>query len=224
MNNNSRRKLTNIYKRLYGYYGPQHWWPARSRFEMMVGAILTQNTAWSNVEKAISGLRAARLLSPAAMATLERKRLASFIRPAGYYNIKAGRLKNLISFLSSEYGLDICRMKGESTAVLRNKLLCVNGIGPETCDSILLYAFNRPVFVVDAYTKRVLSRHGILKPGSGYEDFQKVFMDNLPHDSAVFNEYHALIVRLAKDFCRTRPRCTGCPLRRKNCLANNGNR
>ena len=207
-----RKKLEKIYHSLYKYYGPQHWWPAGSRFEMMVGAVLTQNTAWANVEKAIANLRSARLLSPEAMAELGKKRLAGFIRPAGYYNIKAGRLKNFIAFLSSEYDLDVNRMSRLPTPGLRSALLAVNGIGPETCDSILLYAFDRPVFVIDSYTKRVLSRHGVLRGDSGYEDFQKVFMDNLPHDSAMFNEYHALIVRLAKDFCKTRPRCRGCPL------------
>ena len=179
---------------------------------MMVGAILTQNTAWSNVEKAIVSLRSERLLTPEAMAKLGPKRLAKLIRPAGYYNIKAGRLKNFISFLSSEYGLNLHKMRGEPTTVLRKKLLGVNGVGPETCDSILLYAFDRSVFVIDAYTKRVFSRHGMLESDSSYEDFQDLFMDNLPHDSGVFNEYHALIVRLAKDFCRARPCCRGCPL------------
>jgi endonuclease III related protein len=237
MNIRVRKNLEKIYHKLYKYYGPQRWWPARSRFEMMVGAILAQNTAWSNVERAISNLKSERLLSPEAMARLGKKRLAKLIRPAGYYNIKAERLKNFISFLSSEYGLALHKMRGEPTPVLKKALLGVNGVGPETCDSILLYAFDRPVFVVDAYTKRVLSRHGILKPGSSYEDFQKVFTDNLPHDSAMFNEYHALIVRLAKDFCKARPRCRACPLELdpfhprcvnklhtgggKNCLANN---
>jgi len=193
-----------------------------SRFEMMVGAILTQNTAWANVEKAISNLKSARLLSPGAMAKLGRKRLAKFIRPAGYYNIKTKRLKNFIFFLFSEYGLNLDKMRGEPTAVLRKKLLGVNGVGPETCDSILLYAFDRPVFVIDAYTKRIISRHGILGQSSPYEDFQGLFMDNLAHDSAIFNEYHALIVKLAKDFCRTKPCCDGCPLDdSKNYLANN---
>jgi endonuclease-3 related protein len=212
MDTRVRRKLEKIYHRLYEHYGPQGWWPARSRFEMMVGAILTQNTAWSNVERAIASLMSARLLTPRAMANVGKRRLAKFIRPAGYYNIKAERLKNFISFLSSEYGLNPHKMRGEPTAVLRKKLLGVNGIGPETCDSILLYAFNRPVFVIDAYTKRVLSRHGILGAESCYDAFQEVFTANLPHDSEMFNEYHALIVRLAKDFCRTRPRCGGCPL------------
>jgi endonuclease-3 related protein len=186
---------------------------------MMAGAILTQNTAWSNVEKAIGNLRRAGMLNPAKMRGLTKTRLARLIRPAGYYNVKAKRLKHLVAFLFLEYGGDIRMMAKEPTAVLCHKLLGVNGVGPETCDSILLYAFNRPVFVADAYTKRVFSRHSLLRKDASYHDVQRLFMDNLPPAAKMFNEYHALIVRLAKDFCAATPRCAGCPL---NSLANAG--
>lgn len=223
MNRSSRRILIKIYRRLYAHFGPQGWWPGDTAFEVIIGAILTQNTAWSNVEKAIGNLKRARALSPRSMRRLDRATLARLITPAGYYNVKAGRVKNFIDFLSSEYGLDLKRLSREATYRLRERLLGLNGIGPETCDSILLYAFARPVFVIDAYTKRVFSRHGFLKAEAAYEEFQAFFMNNLPRSARLFNEYHALIVRLAKEFCRTKPDCASCPLRtvkRINCLAN----
>jgi len=182
---------------------------------MMAGAVLTQNTAWSGVERAIGNLKRARILSPSGIKGAAKNRLARLIRPAGYYNIKAKRLKNIVAFLFGEYGGNLSRMAKEPTAALRRKLLGVNGIGPETCDSILLYGFGRPVFVVDAYTKRVFSRHSFFRDGAEYHDVQRVFEENLPRNARLFNEYHALIVRLAKDFCRARPRCSGCPLARR---------
>lgn len=205
--------LMDIYKRLYRFYGPQGWWPARTRFEVIVGAILTQNTAWTNVEKAIRNLRDARLLFPSGLKGTAPVSLGRHIRPAGYYNVKAKRLKHFVEFLFSNYNGSLAKVSLEGTGKLRNELLSVNGIGQETCDSILLYAFERPVFVVDAYTKRVFSRHGFFKEGAPYEDVQKFFMNNLPKRAKLYNEYHALIVRLAKDFCKKTPRCESCPLK-----------
>jgi endonuclease-3 related protein len=208
-----RKKIKNIYRSLYKRYGPQDWWPGDTRFEIIVGAILTQNTAWTNVEKAIVNLKKAGALNPAAMNKASEKSLASLIRPAGYYNIKAKRLKNFLKLLCSKYGGSLSKMAVSANTDLKMELLAVNGIGPETCDSILLYAFNKPAFVVDAYTKRIFSRHGFFPETATYHEVQKLFTDTLPQDVRLFNEYHALIVRLAKDHCRTKPICTGCPLR-----------
>ncbi|MFA5145986.1 MAG: endonuclease III domain-containing protein [Candidatus Omnitrophota bacterium] len=181
---------------------------------MMVGAVLTQNTSWKNVEKAILNLKAAGLLSsPRAIKKAPAASLAQVIRPAGYYNIKARRLKNLIDLISSDYGGSISAMSRSGTAELRRKVLGVNGVGPETCDSILLYAFGRPVFVIDAYTRRVFTRHGLVSEDATYEEMQELFMENLPKRAGLFNEYHALIVRTGKDFCKKRPLCGSCPLK-----------
>ena len=213
MSRTSSETVPGIYKRLYKFYGPQGWWPGRSRFEVIVGAILTQNTAWSNVEKAIKNLRADGILaSPARFHKTNAKKLANLIRPAGYYNVKSRRLKNFTGYLMTVYGGDLRRMAKVRTHRLRQELLAINGVGPETCDSILLYAFGRPVFVIDAYTKRIFSRHGLCGQSASYEPIQEVFTSNLPSDENLFNEYHALIVRLAKDHCKTRPLCDGCPL------------
>ena len=209
--------LLHIYSILYKFYGPQGWWPGDTRLEVIVGAILTQNTSWKSVEKAISNLKKAKILSrPSLIDGLSRKKLAGLIKPSGYYNVKAKRLKNFIRFLSSSYGSSLNRVARQNTDRLREEFLNVNGIGPETCDSILLYAFNRPVFVVDAYTRRVFSRHGLFSGTTGYDEIQKIFMDNLPRDKGLFNEYHALIVRLAKEICKTRPGCAACPLKGYN--------
>lgn len=201
-----------IFTRLYKYYGPQGWWPARTRFEIITGAILTQNTAWTNVEKAIKNLKKYKLLSPDRIKDLDKSELAGHIRPAGYYNVKSKRLKSFVDFLFSEYGGSLSKIAHRRIDKLRQDLLRVNGIGPETCDSIILYAFGKPVFVVDAYTKRIFSRHAFFKPGAGYEEVQKFFTDRLSEDSALYNEYHALIVRLGKEFCKTKPDCKRCPL------------
>ena len=208
-------RIKAIYKTLYNVCGPQRWWPGDTQLEMMVGAILTQNTSWKNVEKAIDRVKDAGLFSSVfAFASTSGERLAELIRPAGYYNIKAKRLKNLIKMVMSRYNGDIDRMGREDTASLRSALLSVSGIGPETCDSILLYAFDRPVFVVDTYTKRIFFRHGILSNDLLYDEVQSLFIHNLPSSAKIFNEYHALIVRLAKDYCRTKPRCGTCPLKK----------
>ncbi|NOZ25354.1 MAG: endonuclease III domain-containing protein [Nitrospirae bacterium] len=204
--------LMDIFRRLHSAFGPQHWWPGDGPFEVMVGAILTQNTNWTNVERAIENLKRAKALTPAAINRMSQERLAGLIRPAGYFNIKAGRLKSFVGFFIERYFGRVSRMKDVDTPTLRRQLLKVHGIGPETADSILLYALGRPVFVIDAYTKRVLSRHGIMDASESYERFQELFHAALPHDAGLFNEYHALLVRLGKEFCRPKPRCEGCPL------------
>jgi endonuclease-3 related protein len=209
----TRAVLTRVYDALHDRFGPQHWWPGDTQFEVIVGAILTQNTAWTNVEKAIINLKkAGALASPSAMKKLSVSRLAALIRPAGYYNIKAKRLKNFLDFLDRRYGMSLKRLSRVDTDTLRRELLEVNGIGPETRDSILLYAFDRPVFVIDAYTKRIFSRHGAFDEGSSYSDIQAYFIENLRLNKKLFNEYHALIVKLGKEFCRKSPKCAACPL------------
>jgi len=218
----NKKLLMKIYKRLYKVYGPQEWWPGDTPLEMIIGAILTQNTAWTNVEKAIKNLKKLRLLSsPSDLKRIKTGRLAALIRPAGYYNIKAKRLKSFINFLSSKYSLSLKKLSRENTGRLRQELLTVNGIGPETCDSILLYAFNRPIFVVDAYTQRILTRHRVLKENEGYDAVQKMFMEALPKNSGLFNEYHALIVRTGKEFCKKAPKCDSCPLKGKDFYSTN---
>jgi endonuclease III related protein len=206
--------LETIYGRLFRAFGPQHWWPGDSPFEIAAGAILTQNTNWLNAEKAIKNLKHARALSAKALAAMPEAELSDHIRPAGYYTLKAKRLKNLVAFLMQEYQGSMKRMAQETLPVIREKLLIVNGIGPETADSILLYALEKPMFVIDAYTKRILSRHTILHRDASYEIYQNLFHETLGKDVSLFNEYHALMVRLAKDFCRPDPRCSGCPLER----------
>lgn len=206
-------KIFLIYKKLYMHFGPQHWWPGDTPFEVIVGAILTQNTSWSNVEKAIASLKNHKLLKPHRLYKLSSKRLASLIKPAGYYNIKAKRLKNFLRFLSVNYEGKIGKMSKEKTQALRSRLLAVNGIGPETADSILLYALGKKIFVIDAYTKRILTRHGLIGEDAGYDEAQSLFMRHLPSRADIFNEYHALLVRLGKDFClKNRPRCEECPI------------
>jgi len=209
------RVLMEYYEALYSAFGPQKWWPGSTRFEVMVGAILTQNTAWSNVEKAIANLRGAGVLTPRGLHELPTEELARLIRPSGYFNIKARRLKNFIDFLFTAADGSVARLFGtKDSALLRRSILAVKGIGPETADSMLLYAGRRPEFVVDAYTKRVLTRHGLVEDKAGYEEIKELFMKNLEEDTALFNEYHALFVKLGKDYCRPRnPLCKGCPLR-----------
>lgn len=204
--------LMQIYDKLYERFGPRHWWPGDTAFEIIVGAILTQNTAWANVEKAIRNLKSKELLTPGKLYRINIKILAGLIRPAGYYNIKAKRLKAFLKFLFERYDGSLKKMFFRRLPDLRGELLSVNGIGPETADSILLYAAGKPVFVVDAYTKRIFSRHKFIRPAATYDDVQRFFMDNLPRDVKLFNEYHALIVELGKNICKTKPRCQICPL------------
>lgn len=206
------RKLLHMFHLMFDRFGPQHWWPAETELEMMVGAVLTQNTNWKNVEKAIANLKRKRLLSFEALTSLTVDELAEEIRPAGYYHVKAGRLKNLITFVQETYDGKLDRCFYDETGVLREGLLSVKGVGPETADSMLLYAMHRPVFVVDAYTFRIMNRHGLIFEAADYDDLQKVFTDNLPLDVGMFNEFHALIVQVGKNFCKKKPRCEECPL------------
>jgi endonuclease III related protein len=207
-----RESLTEIYACLLKRFGPQHWWPGEGQFEIIVGAILTQNTNWTNVEKAIANLKAADCLEPEKLHRINIERLAELIRPAGYFNIKTKRLKNLLNWLFDNYDGKLENIEAVATSRLREELLSVSGIGPETADSILLYAFGRPVFVVDAYTARIAARHNLIEPPFDYAELQRLFADNLDEDVKLFNEYHALLVRCGKEFCRPKARCTGCPL------------
>lgn len=202
-----------MYDRLLSHFGPQHWWPAQNQFEVIIGAVLTQNTNWKNVEKAIENLKRDHLLSLAALHAAARSEVAEKIRPAGYYNIKAKRLKNLINFIYETYEGNLDDFFREDTTSLRKRLLSVNGIGPETADCILLYAARRPIFVIDAYTHRILSRHDLCDETTDYYALQDLFTAHLPEDFLLFNEFHALIVRTGKDFCRKSPLCEKCPLK-----------
>ena len=194
------------------HFGPQHWWPGDTALEIMMGAVLTQNTNWKNVEKAISNLKDGNMLSLDVLHTITPEELAEKIRPAGYYNIKAGRLKNLINYLFECYNGSINSFLSQETSKMRNELISVNGIGPETADSIILYAAERPVFVVDAYTHRILTRHDLFESQAAYYELQEYFTGNLPDDTMLFNEFHALIVMTGKEYCRKSPKCEKCPL------------
>jgi endonuclease-3 related protein len=193
-------------------YGPQHWWPARTPFEVIIGAILTQNTAWTNVEKAIRNLKREKLLSVQRLSRAGAGTVASCLKPAGYFNVKTRRLKNFLTFLNQKFEGRLENLFSEAMPVLKQKLLAVNGIGHETADSIILYAARKPVFVVDAYTIRIFSRVGVLKETDHYEKIQNYFTGHLPSSERLFNEYHALIVKLAKECCRKKPLCAKCPL------------
>ena len=205
--------LLRIYNLLYSSFGPRRWWPADTPFEVIIGAILTQNTAWTNVVRAINNLKENKLLTPKKLHEVNKSKLAMLIRPAGYFNIKSSRIKHFMNFLFSEYGGSLKKMFKENTCRLREKLLSVKGIGPETADSILLYAGERAVFVVDAYTKRIFSRHGILNGNMDYNEVQAYFMARLPEDARLYNEFHALIVQTGKEFCRPKPICHKCPIK-----------
>jgi endonuclease-3 related protein len=200
---------------LFAACGPQHWWPGRTRFEIMVGAILTQNTSWSNVERAIGNLRGARMLSPQAIRRVRAARLARLLRPSGYFRQKTKTLKSFVNFLFDSYGGSLSRLFATPTTVLRERLLELRGVGPETADSILLYAGKHPVFVVDAYTRRILERHGHTHRELSYDEIRKMFESALPAEHQLFNEFHALIVHVGKNFChKTSPCCSHCPLNR----------
>ena len=206
------RAAFEIYQRLYDRFGPQHWWPGETPLEIMVGAVLTQNTNWLNVEKAIANLKEAGLLSLPALAETPTDILAQLIRPSGYYNLKAKRLSNLIKAIGRN-DEDLNIFFADRSDVLREKLLAIKGIGPETADSIILYAAEKPVFVIDAYTHRILLRHELIWEESDYHEMQEMFMTTLPEDPAIYNEYHALLVRLGKEYClKNNPKCPTCPL------------
>jgi len=207
-----RTRLMEVFDALFNRYGALHWWPADTPFEVCVGAILTQNTNWLNVEKAIHNLKREGRLSLEALWEIDRERLAELIRPSGFFNVKSARLKDFIGWVLERHGSLDAMFEGD-WQLLREELLAVRGIGRETCDSILLYAGGKPSFVVDAYTKRLCSRLGLAGEEAGYEELRALFMNALPQDSALFNEYHALIVEHCKRHCRKKPLCDGCPLK-----------
>jgi endonuclease-3 related protein len=200
--------LKQVYNKLLKQYGPQDWWPADTPFEIMVGAVLTQNTAWINVEKAITNLKNADALTAEAIVTTHHNRLARWLRPSGYFNIKAKRLKNYCRWYLQQGNFN--SLSTLETGELRAQLLSINGVGPETADDILLYAFERPVFVVDAYTRRLFTRLGYLRGDEDYETMRAMFEKKLTSDALLFNEYHALIVNHGKDICKTKPQCDNC--------------
>lgn len=208
-----RGRLLRLYAALFRHFGPQRWWPAKTPLEVAVGAILAQNTAWSNVERALKRLACVRLLNARRLHALSESELARLIRPAGTYRVKARRLKAFLAFLRARFDGRLDRLKTVPLGELRAELLSVSGIGPETADAILLYAAGRPIFVVDAYARRVLARHRLVPPAIGYEQLRAMFERHLPNDPALFNEYHALLVAVGKRHCRSRPLCEGCPLR-----------
>jgi endonuclease-3 related protein len=209
-----RTTLRRVYRALLRRYGRAGWWPAETAFEVCLGAILVQNTSWTNVERTLSVLRSRGLLSFEALRPLSVARLAPLLRSSGYFRVKARRVRSFLDFLASAYGGRVSAMRREDAERLREKLLGVSGIGPETADSIALYAAGHLFFVVDAYTRRILARLGLIEGGEPYAAVQRLFMDNLPRDVALYNDFHAQLVNLGKDVCRPRPRCDVCPLRR----------
>ncbi len=208
-----KEMLLKIYNSLYNYFGPLNWWPGDTPFEIMVGAILTQNTSWSNVEKAINNLKKEYLLEPQNLYRINQEELAQLIKPSGYYNIKAQRLKNFVTFFVEEFEGSVKKMFSGDSEELRKKLLRVSGVGPETADTILLYAGEKPFFVVDAYTKRIFSRHKLISEDASYHQIQEFFIRNLDSDVELFNEFHAQIVMLGKTICTSKnPDCSKCPI------------
>ncbi len=212
MTSKAAKTIRKIYDRLWAAYGPQHWWPAKTPTEVVVGAILTQNTAWTNVERAVGNLERAKCLSWRALRKTPEARLAKLIQPSGTYRVKAARLKAFVEHLWQHHRGSLTSLLNGDLADARQTLLAIRGIGPETADAILLYAGNRPTFVVDAYTKRILRRHFLIEHEADYETVRGLFHEVLPAETQLFNEYHALLVEVGKRHCRTRARCDGCPL------------
>ncbi len=210
----TRERLMRYYRAMHERWGDQHWWPGETPTEVMVGAVLTQNTAWANVERAIAALKAADAMDLGRLHELGPEGIAPLIRPAGTFRVKARRLWHLAAWFVERLDADFQKADGVATEDLRRELLAVHGIGPETADAILLYAFARPAFVVDAYTLRVFHRHGLIAPPAGYDEAQRLALRLLPANVALWNDYHAQLVQVGKAYCRTRPRCEGCPLRR----------
>jgi endonuclease-3 related protein len=208
----AKPSLLDIYRLLYEEYGPQHWWPAESPLEMIIGAILTQSAAWTNVEKAIGNLKSNGTLTLTGLREIPQDELARLIYSSGYYNVKARKVKAFVEWLAERYGGDLNRLFALDVAAMREELLSVHGVGEETADSVILYAAHRPIFVIDAYTRRLITRLGLAPQKETYAAFQALFMDNLPHDEVLFNEYHALLVQHGKAVCRQAPLCTGCCL------------
>ncbi len=207
-----RERLLELYRRLLNTFGPQGWWPGETPFEVALGAILTQNTNWQNVSRVIDALKAEGNLDPVRLGEMTEAELAKHFRPTGYYNLKARRVRNFLDFFVARFESSMQNMAEEDWEPLRDELLGLHGIGPETADSILLYALHKPTFVVDAYTFRILSRHGLAADPCSYEELRQFFMDRLPPEVPLYQEFHALLVRLGKEFCRPQPRCLGCPL------------
>jgi len=204
--------LQELYQKLWEAFGPQGWWPGETPFEVILGAILTQNTNWNNVAQVLAGLKAEGLLHPRALREMPEEELARRLKPSGYFNIKAQRVKHFLDFFAQRFHDSLEEMAHEDLGFLRTALLKVKGIGPETADSILLYALHKPTFVVDAYTFRVLSRHHLAPEDCSYDELQSLFTANLPADVPLYQEFHALLVRVGKEFCRPRPSCPACPL------------
>ena len=213
MRMNKTKILTEIYDRLFKSFGKQYWWPGDTSFEVVIGAILTQNTNWSNVEKAIKNMKAAKIFTPKKLYEIDQDKLAELIRPSGYFNVKAKRLKHFIEWLFLNYNGSLSKLFKLNFATLRGQLISVNGIGRETADSIILYAAEKPTFVVDAYTKRVLVRHGVITEDYDYDAIKEVFENNLPKEVPLYNEYHALIVMVGKHYCKPKMQCVECPLK-----------
>jgi endonuclease-3 related protein len=207
-----RQELEEIYHRFLDRYGPQYWWPADEPFEVIIGAILTQSAAWTNVEQAIINLKKAGALNPTTLNLIPVGNLAALIRPSGYYNAKARKIKAFVEQLVGSYSGSLTEMFARETTALRGELLSIYGIGPETADSIILYAARKPVFVIDAYTRRIIARLGLTTDKASYTALQALFMDNLPHDEKLYNEYHALLVRHGKETCKRSPLCHHCCL------------
>ena len=205
-------RLMEIYQLMLDRFGEQHWWPGDSRFEIIVGAILTQNTNWVNVEKAIGNLKSADALCPEKLYKMETETLATLIKPAGYFNLKAGRLRNFLTWLFENYDGQVDAAENLSAWDIRQQLLSIKGIGPETADSISLYAYGKQVFVVDTYTCRIMVRHGLIEAEAGYEQIREFMEASLPGDVKLFNEYHALLVQVGKNHCKPKAKCAGCPL------------
>lgn len=207
--------IRSIYRKLFSHFGPQRWWPGETPFEVAAGAILTQNTAWANAHRAVLELKRNGLLEPSRLAQVPQRKLARLVRSSGYFNQKAKRLRAFAEFVNRRYGGSMARMRRAPTGSMREELLAISGIGPETADSILLYALGKPVFVVDTYTRRILARHSLIGWDASYDQMQELFEKVLPRDRRLFNEYHALVVATGKGLCkRSRPRCQECPLRR----------
>lgn len=207
-----KKEIRKIYDVMFERFGPQHWWPGDSPWEICLGAVLTQNTNWGNVEKAIANLKAIKSLCPRKILAMERFKLEDALRPSGYFKLKSERLSNVARWWLENVEDDKLKKHPADLAYWRESILVVNGVGPETADSILLYSFGLPTFVIDAYTRRIMHRHFKTPADASYDFLQRLFMDNLPHDSKLFNEFHALFVRLAKDFCRKNICLPGCPL------------
>lgn len=206
-------KLLSLYNVLLKFYGPLHWWPGETELEIIVGAILTQNTNWQNVSKALAKIKAEGLLEVEALFHIDEQYLANLIKSCGYYHLKARRLKNFINFFYQKYGGSLEKLFNRDWHIIREELLAINGIGPETADSILLYAGGKPVFVVDAYTRRIFERHGYFSLNENYEHIQQFFMQHLPPEPSLYNEFHAQLVMIGKNYCkRNNPGCQACPL------------